>query len=148
MGGKICTRTETPNDAVQVQGIKTTGYLEESSRESFVCGLMTESIRKRLLTGAELTFTKAVEIAQSLETAPKVAQELAVNDPDAGRSNVRRVATPSSGRAVKLACFRCSQRPHKSAECRFKGVSCFNCGHSKSTYRSRVRAHVSLGVSG
>ncbi len=42
----------------------------------------------RLLTGGELTFTKVVEIAQSLETAAEVVQELAVNDPDAGRSNV------------------------------------------------------------
>ncbi len=91
---------------------------------------------KRLLTEGELTFTKAVEIAQSLETAAEVAQELAVNDPDAGRSNV---ATPSFGRAGKVACFRCGRKTHKSAECSFKGVSCFNCGkssHSKSACRS------------
>ncbi len=90
------------------------GYLEESSRKRFVSGMRTESIRERLLMGAELTFTKVVEITQSLETA---AEELAVNDPDAGRSNVHRVATPTSGRAGKVACFRCGRRSKDVKRC-------------------------------
>ncbi len=92
-------------------------YFEESSRKCFVCGMSTESIRERLLSGAEFTFTKAVEIAQSLETAAEVAQELAVNDPDAGQSNVHRVATPTSGRTGKVACFCCCRRTKDVQRC-------------------------------
>ena len=54
----------------------TVDYLEESLRDRFVCGLRTESTRKRLLTEKNLTFTTALEIAQSLETALKDAQQL------------------------------------------------------------------------
>ncbi len=104
-----------------------------SSTTLLLCGIPRYlfPLPKRLLTGSELTFTKEVEIDQSQETAAKVAQEL-VNDPDAGRSNVRRVSS-ESGVSVVVG------EPTNSAECRFKGVSCFNCGkngHSKSACRS------------
>ncbi len=49
---------------------------------------------------SELTFTKAVEIDKSQETAAKVEQELAANDPDAGRSNVCRVPSGRAGKEV------------------------------------------------
>ncbi len=39
-------------------------YLDEALRDRLVCGLRSEATQKRLLTEAELTFKKAVEIAQ------------------------------------------------------------------------------------
>ena len=51
-------------------------YLEEALRDRLVCGLHSESIQKRLLSEAELTLAKAVDLAQSLEAASKSAQTL------------------------------------------------------------------------
>jgi len=52
---------------------ETTDFLEESLRDRFVIGLRAEGTRKRLLTEQKLTFSRAIEIAQSVETATKDA---------------------------------------------------------------------------
>ena len=52
----------------------TTDFLEESLRDRFVCGLRSESIRKRLFQEKTLTFAKAMELAQNYEAASKDAQ--------------------------------------------------------------------------
>ena len=51
-------------------------YLEEALRDRLVCGLRSESIQKWLLSEAELTLAKAVDLVQSLEAASKSAQTL------------------------------------------------------------------------
>ncbi len=110
----------------------TTTFLEDSLRDRFVCGLRTDSIRKRLLTEEKLTFTKAVEVANSLETATKDAHQVR-RESD---RQVNRVEPPSSGHKP---CFRCGRSNHKADECKFKEASCFNCGkrgHLKSVCRS------------
>ena len=111
----------------------TVDYLEESLRDRFVCGLRTESTRKRLLTEKNLTFTKALEMAQSLETATKDAQQLKREASGA----VHRVTSP---KPAKEACYRCGQTNHKAHDCRFKEATCHNCGkkgHIKVVCRSK-----------
>lgn len=51
-------------------------HLQDALRDRSVCGLRTESLQKRLLMEAALTFQKAVEIAVSVETAARESQEL------------------------------------------------------------------------
>ena len=51
-----------------------TDFLDNSLRDRFVCGLRSESTRKRLFQEKALIFTKAMELAQTLETASKDAQ--------------------------------------------------------------------------
>jgi len=53
---------------------ETTDFLEESLPDWFFIGLRAESTRKQLLTEQKLTFSRAIEIAQSVETATKDAQ--------------------------------------------------------------------------
>ena len=111
----------------------TVDYLEESLRDRFVCGLRTESTRKRLLTEKNLTFTTALEIAQSLETASKDAQQLKGEASGA-------VHSVTSPKPMKEACYRCGQTNHKASECRFKEATCHNCGkkgHIKVVCRSK-----------
>ena len=50
--------------------------LDSSLRDRLVCGLHNESIQKRLLSEADLTFKRATEIAVAMETAAKDASEL------------------------------------------------------------------------
>ena len=115
----------------------TIDYLEESLCDRFVFGLRTESTRKRLLTEKNLTFTKALEIAKSQETATKDAQQ-----PNGEASGaVHTVASPKPGKEV---CYRCGQTNHKASECRFKEATCHNCGkkgHIKVACRSKNNHH-------
>ena len=91
----------------------TTEFLEESLRDRFVCGLRAESTRKRLLTEDKLTFKKAVELAQSLETATKDAQQL--KEPEKF-GTVHRVVSPPG----RKECYRCGRTNHSAGECKFK----------------------------
>lgn len=50
-------------------------FLDDSLRDKFVCGLKDTNIQKKLLSEKNLTFTKSVEIAVSMETASKDASE-------------------------------------------------------------------------
>ena len=45
-------------------------------RDRFVCGIAHPTVQKRLLTETELTFTKAVTVAQAVELAEKGAQQI------------------------------------------------------------------------
>ena len=46
-------------------------YLDQALLDRFVCGLLTGSIQRRLLTESDLSFTRAVQIAQGMEAAVK-----------------------------------------------------------------------------
>ena len=82
----------------------TTDFLEESLRDRFVCGLRSaESTRKRLFQEKTLTFAKAMELAQSHETASKDAQMKATEHLPSGNSAVHKVTSPPK----KEACYRC-----------------------------------------
>ena len=100
----------------------TTDNLEEVLRDCFVCGLRNESTRKRLLTEKDLTFLKALEIAKSLETAAKDAQQLK------GSEQAGTVHNVASWSPRKEACYRCGKTNHKASDCKFKEAVCYNCG--------------------
>ena len=56
--------------------------LDEMLRDRLVCGIANAAVQKRLLTEPELTFTKAVTIAQAVELAEKGSRGLqSVRDP-------------------------------------------------------------------
>jgi len=55
-------------------GCKFGDYLSEAIRDHLVCGLQSESTQKHLLAKAELSLTKALEIAQSMEAANRITQ--------------------------------------------------------------------------
>ena len=113
----------------------TTDFLQESLRDRFVCGLHSESIRKHLFQEKKLTFIKAVELAQTLETASKDAQMKATDPAPSGSGPVHNVTSPPK----KEACFRCGLSNHKAHDCRFKEATCHSCGkkgHIKRACRS------------
>ena len=50
--------------------------LNETVRDWIICGINNDMIQKSLLTGADLKFNKAVQLAQSMETAARNVKEL------------------------------------------------------------------------
>ena len=101
---------------------ETRDFLEDSLRDRFVFGLRAEGIRKRLLTESNLTFAKAIEVAQSVETASKDAQQPS----EQVSSKIHSVPAPTP--AKSKFCHRCGQTNHKASNCKFKEAICHSCG--------------------
>ena len=89
-------------------------FLKPALRDRLVCGLKNESAQKKLLTEANLTFTRAVEIAEGNEAAEASTQEFNKGNP----ASVRRMTQP---------CYRCGRHNHTPDECRFKDATCHVC---------------------
>ena len=107
-------------------------------RDWIVCGVNNNKIQQRLLSEKTLTLTKALELAQGLETAAKNGKVL--SQPGNGQETVvstnsqtvHRV-TPSasnrkstSGTRPKFTgtCFCCGKVGYRSATCHFKDAVC------------------------
>ena len=116
--------------------------LENVLCDRLVCGIQDSRIQRRLLAEPDLTFGKAFELAQALESADRDAKTLlavppsvhAVTDsrnPQNRRSNSKKPDRP---------CYRCGPGQHWDRDCRFKDAECRNCkkkGHIARACRSR-----------
>ena len=103
-------------------------HLQDALRDRFVCGLKSETIQRRLLTEAALTFQKAVEIAVSNETVARESQQLS----SALKVNVLSKLTSRQ----QSTCTRCGKMNHNETDCYYKEQKCHNCG--KKGHISRV----------
>ena len=105
-------------------------FLDEALRDRLVCGLRNDAIQKRLLSEADVTLAKAVQIASSMESAEK--QSLQLN-----------VTKPGAICQVRVSCNRCNSTDHSVRECRIKdSVVCFRCkkkGHIVRACREKGR---------
>ena len=115
------------------------GYLNDALRDRFVCGLRNEAMQRRLLGEADLTYSKAMELAQAMEAAEKNARTFKGTEPA-----IRRVQGRPTHRAqVKKPCTRCGKPGHTAHECRFRDAECHACGkkgHIASACRSKPQA--------
>ncbi|XP_062374782.1 uncharacterized protein K02A2.6-like [Sardina pilchardus] len=101
--------------------------LEDMLRDRLVCGINVDSIQRRLLSEANLTFKKALEISQAMETAAintkDIQQAHGAAQPDA----VRHVSKDEKGKSQKsIECYRCGGT-HFANDCGFKDSVCHNC---------------------
>ena len=113
------------------------GHLDEALRDRLVCGLSSEGVQKRLLTYADLTLAKAVEVAQGMEAAERDMQEMKTTE-----LTVRKVSTPSGAVNAK-PCYRCGKEGHEPHSCGFKEAICYNCqkrGHLARVCRSKAQS--------
>ena len=94
-------------------------YLDQALRDRFVCGLLSDCIQRRLLTESDLTFTRAVEIAQGMEAAAKDTLQLKGSEA---------VVHGVVARKQEQPCYRCGRSNHAPASCRFKEAVCHACG--------------------
>ena len=113
--------------------------LDQMLRDRLICGTSSEHMQRRLLSEADLTFKKALELAQDLEAAEKNAHTL--KSTSAGPTQAEVVQNVSSQDARReRTCFRCGKKNHTAVTCRFKTAKCHKCGktgHLKAVCRSR-----------
>ena len=116
-------------------------YLDEALRGRFVCGLRSEAMQKRLLTEADLTFSRAVEIARSMEMAAENVRNLQ-SSTGAAAAPYRDVCAIDADRSGTMSCYRCGNTNHKPAQCPCRTLKCHHCGkigHIKSVCRQKDR---------
>ena len=117
--------------------------LNDMLRDCLVCGIKHDRIHQCLLSeGAELTLERALQIAQSMESAIK--QSTVIQNYQHRTEGVHKVSTQE--RSYK-ECFRCGGR-HAVDHCNFKNKECFFCkniGHTARKCRKKANADKQKG---
>ena len=86
------------------------GDLDDALRDRLVCGLRNESIQKRLLSEANLTYQRAMELAQGREAVEQNSRSLKSTEPAINHvSN----GIPANSRE-RQPCFRCGRTNHST----------------------------------
>lgn len=110
--------------------------LSDALRDRLVCGLHNEGTQRRLLTEENLTLTRALEIAISVETAAKDAGELQGKNTE--MCSVHKLHTKKKDKTQP--CYRCGKKSHDPADCWFKDKDCRQCnkrGHIQKMCKSK-----------
>ena len=90
-----------------------------------MCGINDDGLQKRLLAEPDLTYAKAVDLAQRNETASQQVQDLKGGQ---AQKPVNRV-TDSSRPLKELICFHCGRKGHGVTKCSVRAdIICHSCG--------------------
>ncbi len=120
-------------------------FLDDALRDRFVCGLRSEAMQKKLLIETELTFKRAIEIAQSMQSAATKAKELQSHSPGGEGQGHQAVHALQHNHS---SCHRCGKQNHTADKCVFKYKHCLACGnmgHIKAMCRTKKLARKGEG---
>ena len=99
--------------------------LEESLHDRLVCGLQYESSQKRLLSESPLTYQKALEIANAMETADTNTKIF--NDPEPPIRKVSIIGKFLARKTRGPAAAACGRKNHAREDFRFRDATCCSC---------------------
>ena len=122
--------------------------LAQMLRDRLVCGINDDQVQSCLLAEPNLTFEKAYELVQAMQTADQDARELqgmpavTVNKLNGGTPR-RSPSNAGSARHknTQNSCYRCG-RKHPASDCRFRQSECRFCkkiGHIEKVCRSKLK---------
>ena len=114
-------------------------YLKQALRDHFVCRLHSETIQKQLqlLTKAELTFKRVVELAQAIEAVEKKSEQFKKVE------HVKFNKLTHKRKPIQ-PCYRCGKLGHSPSTFRFKEEMCHSCG--KKGHIARVFSAATNGI--
>ena len=128
--------------------------LNDMLRDRIVCGILNKRVQRRLLQEVDLTYAKALDIAQAAETADTDSKRLQdhketstkdVTDTQEERKPINRVHNPpkksQQPAQQKSECYRCGGK-HPPARCKYKDFDCHFCkkkGHLASVCRKKKK---------
>lgn len=114
--------------------------LTEMLRDRLVCGINDDRIQRRLLSEADLTFEKALKIAQAMETANKDVKDLQAQRLEMSVPMRMNKVSLKQGEGLMRSCYRCGSLQHLANECKFASEKCHKCGkqgHIRRVCRSK-----------
>ena len=101
-------------------------------RDRLVCGIRSENIQKRLLIEADLTLTRAMELAQGMKADHQNTQFMKGKTEGAISKIIHEQRSASNGDKPnprkKRKCYRCGMQGHAATDCPFKDSKCHKCG--------------------
>ncbi|XP_037970155.2 uncharacterized protein LOC119692739 [Plutella xylostella] len=115
--------------------------LDDNLRDQFVCGINSDTIRQRLFAEDGISFSKAVQLANTIEAANRDAH--AVEAAQRSSADVHRVQA--------AGCAACGDTRHRWAECRFRLFECSKCrrtGHLRRMCPDEAAAGASMARGG
>ena len=120
-------------------------FLDDALRDRFVCGLKSEAMQKKLLTEADLTFQRAIDIAQNMESAAANAKQLqSCTSAEHRAEDVNKLQLTANAKGGGNSCYRCGKPNHQPAQCCWKTAKCHYCGkigHLLADCRQRLKEH-------
>ena len=100
-------------------------FLDDVLTQCFVFGLQNSGIQRKLLLESDLTFEKAVKLAEAMEKADSKVKKISMGS----ASEVNKLDETKSFKTLKRkqCCLCCGKKDHLAANCNFKNVECFRC---------------------
>ena len=89
--------------------------LEDNLREKLVCAVADQALQRKLLTEKHLTFQRALDVAQSHESARKNVATLHGGSQTGGAA-----MTVHEVHQVTSSCYRCGRKDHHQTQCKYK----------------------------